>query len=88
MYPNAKVLTEVAIFCPGGTDLLAGLVLDLLGDVEELLSSSEVLLVLGTRFLHGRTIKREEPALIQLSSLVALRAVARSSTVVTMPDWP
>ena len=58
MYPNTKVLMEAEIFCPGGTDLLVGSVLVLLGNMEELLSSSEVLLVLGTRFLHGRTMKR------------------------------
>ena len=59
MYPNAKVLIEAVIFCPGGTDLLAGLVLDLLDNVEELLNSSEVLLAIGVRFFHDRTMKRE-----------------------------
>ncbi len=74
MYPNTKVLTEAAIFCPRGTDLLASLVLDLFGNVEELLSSSKVLLELDKRFLHGRMMKRGGAAL-RLS--VVLGVVAR-----------
>ena len=58
MYLNKKILTEAAIFCPSGTDLLVGSVLDLLDNVEELLSSSEILLSLGMSFLHGRMMKR------------------------------
>lgn len=57
IHPNTKVPTEVAIFCPGGADLLAGLGLDLLGNANKLLSSG-VLLALSARFLHGRTTKR------------------------------
>ena len=58
MYPNTKVLMEVTIFCPSGTVLLAGSVLALLENVEKLLSSIKVSLVLGTTFLHSMTMKR------------------------------
>ncbi len=76
MYPNTKVLMEASIFCPGGTDVLAGSVLELLGNVKELLCSSEVLLALGMRFLHGRTMESGGAGVIWLT-LLDIGAVVR-----------